>query len=517
MGRFLRSSPRRFYLTSLVLVAILRLPALVLPVIDTDEAGHGVCARELLAGGRLYVDYADNKPPLLYWIFAAVLWLSGGTNLAVHYLTLPWIVAGAWGIKRMLQAAGHGEEQGRWAFLAYLVGSSVYLPNDMLATNGEQLMNPFVVFAALAWWVPGRALPRGLVSGLAGCAAGLCYQKGWVILPLMALWCVRVLVRERNARRDAVTFLAGVSAGACGLLVVTAAALLRTGSLEPAIDWNLRSNVGYISAGLGLFSFSLEDRQPHGTIRVLFYLLANALPVKVIWEGMRSARGADSQDGRAGLCPFLLIWLAGSFLALSLGGRYFGHYFLQIVPAWSALFGMYMPAAVERHRQTGSRSLVHAGLPLGGLAAFAYVWTALGGLESQKPILHEVARHAAERCPPKERIFVWGYASPVYYYSARQPASRFVYPQSLAGYVPGHPRSMNPATDHRPFVVWKNWPLAVADLEEKKPAWIYDFAPTGFHYWGKFRLHDYPLGAFVDSLYTPADTVMGVVAYRRRG
>lgn len=512
-----RPSRIKFYLGAFVLLVLLRFPALVLPVIDTDEAGHGVCARELLAGGRLYIDYADNKPPLLYWIYAAILWASGGTTLAVHYANLLWIICGAWAVKRILLAAGQNEQQGRWAFLAYLVGSSVYLPNDMLASNGEQLMNPFVAFSALAWWLPGPALVRGLVSGLSGFAGGLCYQKGWIILPVMGVWSCYVAISRNTQRQSAIVFLLGTTLGAACLALVTAAALLRTGSLAPAIAWNFSSNAAYIRAGLGLFSFSLEDRQPHGTIRVVFYLIANLLPVRVIWSGLRSQDKGGLGSQGISLVRFTLVWLGASFLALSLGGRYFGHYFLQLVPAWSCLFGLFMPRALARAQHRGSKSLIYAGLPLVGLALFAYVWVGIRGLESQKPILHQVAEHAKENCPAESRIFAWGYASPVYYYSGLQPASRFVYPQSLAGYVPGQPHSMNPHTDHRPFIAWKNWPLVMADLEKKKPALIYDFAPSDFHYWGKFRLHDYPLGSFVDSLYAPVDTILNVVAYQRKG
>jgi hypothetical protein len=333
----------------------------------------------------------------------------------------------------------------------------------------------------------------------------------------MAVWSVYVAVSEPENRRNALVFLLGAFGGAAGLALVTVAALLRTDSLAPAIAWNFTSNAAYIKGGLGLFSFSLEDRQPHGTVRVLFYLLANLLPVRVIWAGLRTREKQGLGPQGLALIRFTLIWLGASFLALSLGGRYFGHYFLQIVPAWSCLFGLFMPQAFTRARKHGTKPLIFSGLPLVGLALFAYVWVGIGGLESQKPILHEVAEHARENCPSESRIFAWGYASPVYYYSHRQPASRFVYPQSLAGYVPGQPHSMNPETDHRPFIVWKNWPLAMDDLAEKQPALIYDFAPSGFHYWGKFRLHDYPLGPFVDSLYAPVDTIQNVVAYKRKG
>ena len=502
----------RYVFFLFVLTVILRFPALLVPVIDTDEAGHGVCARELLRGGTLYVDYADNKPPLLYWLYTGIHWLGNKSNLAVHWFTVIWILIGACGLWNMVFAVTGGSDNGRWAAAAYVVGSSVYLPNDMLASNGEQLMNPFLIIAVWALWLRGPTFIRGLVSGIAACAGGLCYQKGWIVIPLIVIWVIYDQMIRKRKFTPGFSFVSGHILGVLSLAMVVSAILLSTGSLAEGVRWNFISNSRYIQTGVGLLSFSLEDSQPHGTIRIVFYALANFLPFWVIWSGLRKKEfhNADIRHFQ----HFLIAWFAVSFMALSLGGRYYGHYFLQIVPSWCALFGLYMPSALRRFSGKNQRKLVYAGIPLMALLLFSYIWLAIGGLESQKPILKDVAHHARINTDPGDRIFVWGYASPVYYYSDRQPASRFVYPQSLAGYVPGNPYSMNQTTDFHPFIAWENWPLLIEDLSRNKPSCIYDFAPTGFHYWGKFVMSAYPIGSFVSRFYEPCDTIRGVVAYK---
>ncbi len=504
-----RVSAPRFALGVLLLALVLRVPALVRPIIDTDEAGHGVGARELLRGGRLYVDYADNKPPLLYWIYTGVMAVGGRSVLAVHWFGLAWILVGASATGSLLRRTGFGLVEARWATLAYVVGSSVYLPNDMLATNGEQLMNPFLVLAALAWWRQPESFVGGLFAGILAFAGGCCYQKGWVMLPVLALWAAWRALSPRRLRCGP-SGLVGLAVGSALSAGAVAWVLARQGVLAEALEWNFASNARYIRAGQGILSFSLEDRQPHGTVRVLFYLAANLLPLSVIVRGVRTREAWPNGRMRS----FLLLWLAASFAALSLGGRYFGHYFLQTVPAWSALFGASAPSVLSALDRQGLRRLLWKGLPLAGLAVFSHVWVAAGGLESQHPLLRDLARHAATHSAPHERIFVWGYASPVYYFSARQPGTRFVYPQTLAGYVPGLPASLNQETDPMPFVVWKNWDLALRDLEEKKPVLIYDTAPSRFHYWGKFPVKKYPLAMLLEAAYAPIDTIRGVVVYR---
>ena len=44
--------------------------SLVVEVLDTDEAAHAVGSWVLLDRGRLYTDFVDNKPPLLYAYYA---------------------------------------------------------------------------------------------------------------------------------------------------------------------------------------------------------------------------------------------------------------------------------------------------------------------------------------------------------------------------------------------------------------------------------------------------------------
>src|SRR5689334_15050226 len=49
---------------------VTRLPFLRHPFLNTDEAAHLLGSWELLHGGRLYIDFVDNKPPLVHLFYA---------------------------------------------------------------------------------------------------------------------------------------------------------------------------------------------------------------------------------------------------------------------------------------------------------------------------------------------------------------------------------------------------------------------------------------------------------------
>ena len=63
------------------------LALLVVEVLDVDEAAHAVGSWVLLDGGRLYTDFVDNKPPLLYGYYALAQLLPGRGLLPVHAVT----------------------------------------------------------------------------------------------------------------------------------------------------------------------------------------------------------------------------------------------------------------------------------------------------------------------------------------------------------------------------------------------------------------------------------------------
>ena len=71
-----------------VLAALTRVPFLTVPFLDLDEAAALVGSWTLLDGGTLYVDFVDNRPPLLYHLYALGQILFGRGMLAVRLLTV---------------------------------------------------------------------------------------------------------------------------------------------------------------------------------------------------------------------------------------------------------------------------------------------------------------------------------------------------------------------------------------------------------------------------------------------
>jgi 4-amino-4-deoxy-L-arabinose transferase-like glycosyltransferase len=75
-----RPSLRRAWLLLVLLTLALRFPAIVHPMTVDDEGGYAVVAHELLEDGTLYQSALDRRPPLLFWIYAAVFRVVGPYN-----------------------------------------------------------------------------------------------------------------------------------------------------------------------------------------------------------------------------------------------------------------------------------------------------------------------------------------------------------------------------------------------------------------------------------------------------
>ncbi len=111
--------------------------SLVVEVLDVDETAHAVGSWVLLDGGRLYTDFVDNKPPLLYGYYALAQLLLGRGLLPVHLFTavlcVPLIAFAA-------SAAFRHDRRGVAAALVWLVYGASFLAHDMLATSAELVM-----------------------------------------------------------------------------------------------------------------------------------------------------------------------------------------------------------------------------------------------------------------------------------------------------------------------------------------------------------------------------------------
>lgn len=152
-----------------VLLAIaLRWGTFFFPVINHDESTYIVIADELLRGGIYLRDAVDTKPIGIFWIYAGLIKLTGGSIPALRLATSLVCALGAWGLYvASLRATGE-RMAGYTAGVVYLIALSVFTDYG-IAPNTEHYFNTLTIWAvALGVAAPvKRWALAGFLLGLA--------------------------------------------------------------------------------------------------------------------------------------------------------------------------------------------------------------------------------------------------------------------------------------------------------------------------------------------------------------
>ena len=238
-------------------------------------------------------------------------------------------------------------------------------------------------------------------------------------------------------------------------------------------DWGARY-AGYYSASKLILSALLQTAGYFALNPVL--LIALVYLVASIVRRVRAGKGRSDIVFNSDVT--LLLWLAASYAGLAVGGRFFGHYFLQIIPAL-CLVGARGVIGIIRDREAvsghGGRLLI-AALIIGfaftlarfhgrtALLAMDWLWgsksaatadwfherlnreenmaaAAVRELPADAEAVENLDFDAMRKDSPRARaprgpqdyLFVWGYRPEIYYWSGLLPASRYLSTQPLTG------------------------------------------------------------------------------------
>lgn len=541
-ARLAQLSAVPWVLVLLAAALLLRLPIFFYPFFNGDEATYAALANALLDGHLLYVGAVDHKPPGIAASYALILGLFGRFQLdAVHLVAILVVAATAGLLGRVARRLGLGRGPARAAALLYLAFSTVGPGKDMLAANAELFMLLPTVAAACVF-LRGRAA-RGpgayaLLLVVAGALSGLAFlykYQGGAILGTLVLFVLLDRGRAGLPRlRDTALLGVGFLVPALLVLAVYAAA----GELSSLYFW--------------AWSYPLRYAGKLGASAVL----ANALVQTACWAvpclallvaaGVMLRRAAagrivSGQAGAALPCPvpplpcpvpplpapavrLSLLWLLGGLAGVTAGGRYFLHYYLQLLPPLCLLAApLFCPEPEGQQHPWWSPARGRLLLGLAVLPVLLF-WGANALDHTLRPriprytaVYQAVGRWVQEHSTPEERLFVWGNSPEIYHFSARRMGTRFPFCNYHSGKIWGTPADEEGATGLAPQQVAEAWPLLLDDLERRRPELLVDAAAGGLDRWGGHELARYPrLWAIVTHDYRPAGQVAGVTIYRRK-
>lgn len=500
---------------ALLLVLVLRLPCARWDAISDDEGIYDATAQTLNAGGLLYRDAVDHKPPGLAYTYAAIGKLVGphanpSTRMAaVHAfgaLAAFGTALGLWLLGRRFLP----RRSQIYAPLLFALSSTAKVPFDGLAVNGELLMGLPSIWALVLVEAASRGprLRRCAFDGLAGlllaAAVLLKWQAALLALPMAMLGLTHGATVLRFASR-ALCWGAGLGLG----LGVTALAFARRGGLGDAIYWGLLFNRHYLASGTrGMFWWKRLGQGLAGAVLPSIVLYVTGLTTLTRW--LRHPRALRIEAAVA-------MWALLALSAVALGGRFFGHYFLQAELPLCLLAATPIAAMWQHPRRPRWLGPLLVLPSLGFFLLACWPETAMRWLNANDPVWPTLGRQIAAYKQPGDTLFVWGNAPLVHHFSDLPMGTRYSFCNYLTGMSPATPseRSAQRARGHGE-ATHRAWKALIDDLRIRRPTLIVDTAQAGFKGYGKYPLGDYHmLSRLLAEQYDEVGEAQGAIIYRR--
>lgn len=412
-----------------ILLILSRVVALPQPRAMDDEQVYAVVAREMLEGGRPYLDAIERKPPLLFAVYAGVLGGAGPANwFALHLVSLLWTAA----TMAALFALGRQLFDRRVGWTAALLYGLFQIWADYrnLSFNGELMMNLPIVLAYWLAFLPTQRQwrPELFLSGMLIAIAFLLKQPAAIAGVPLGIYVLTP--GYRAARRldwqDSLLHAVELLLGLVAVLLLASNLLSGYGILDEAIFWTF-----------------LAHRDPIGPTHLQYWLRMAAstslflVECAPIWiAGLISLSGSSEGHWR-GRIPernCLAMLLVVSLLGVSVNGQFLYHYYLQLLPPLALLAAPVIADYLQRST-IGARRLA---LSLTFLLCLFTTINLIGLSHHRQP--SAAAQWVKAHSAAEDRIFVWGQGDDktgMYLDADRRPASRFISPFPLTGHVFG--------------------------------------------------------------------------------
>ncbi len=463
--------PWRLLAVLLLLLSVLHVAGFKVDVFNSDETFLATQAQVLNHGGRLYHDAVDRKPPLVPYLYAVTFRVFGTSGLwTVRLLAVVAAALTAWLVA--IEARRRYGDRAAWiAGLLCALGSLLFVPQDGQAANFEIFMLP----AMTAGFVLARR-KHTVASGLALAVATLAKQTAAAtLLPVI------FIVAKLRGRR-------GVRDTLAGFVVPIAIVALIVGPGE-LLFWAILGNGSYLEAKNASMFVVWRFLQKTGS-----YVGANMpllLPLPFAWRSRRE--NAD-----------LWLWLLSAALSVAIGFRFFGHYYLQLLPP---LVLLTTGVLVRKHVWLSIATVAFAGMIAAGFSVAAFWADRL----DNEPAYAQTSGFLALHTKPQDRILVWGHLPEIYWASGREPATRFITTGFLTGHWGGRPpQAVSP--DLATPGAWKEfWD----DFASRPPEYILDTSNAKIRGSQYYPLTNYPsLAGIVADYYRYVRSIDKIDVYR---
>ncbi|HSN78111.1 MAG TPA: glycosyltransferase family 39 protein [Anaerolineae bacterium] len=404
------------------LVVLLPISPLVLPQAGRDSGVFLYVGWRILHGEIPYLHLWDHKPPLIFYLNALGLWLSGGSKWGVWLIELAaLLLATTLGFKLIKRAFGTQ---------AAVVSLALWLASLIYVIQGGNLTTEYTLplqFACL-WLATGLDVTRYATRRIfaIGLLCGLIFwtkQNAAGIGIAVALY----LIISRSAARQWGRLGRDLVSLASGFAILSAAVVAyfaTRGALTQLWDAAFVYNLIYAVDGPSALLQNLG-----GTTRYLF--VTGLLPLALIGYGVAVwawlSKAAFFQEHRA-LLSVALLGLPIEFLLFNLSGRSYPHYAMTLLPFLALFAGLAVWAIMGRLAMIQVRDIALAGASLALLLVVAGArYYAARDQIARSRAGAQVSSIIEQSTAPSDTVLLWGAETSINFFSQRASPSRFSY------------------------------------------------------------------------------------------
>jgi hypothetical protein len=438
-----------------------------------------------LSEGEVLLDLeGPGKPPLYFMLYAVFLSLFSpsllGLKLFGTLFVLLAVVAIYW-----LTSQAYGKRIGLLA--AFLFGVFSSGPRVEGGTVNMETMLHLPTILAIGAFLKAATIGHlrwFFLAGLCAALASLFKQVGGILFFVFLCFGLAEWWRNRArgvGRRFLCASLMVVLGALIPVLLVVGFYRFHGFTLAQIYDTMIGSNFHYIQKG-----YELANVRKAFLVRMSWILPENAL----LWLGVAAA-GAHlfwrSKQGDIRTADRLLLWWAiWSFAVLWVSGRFYPHYFLQIIAPFSALAAYGIVAVWNWSVRLSSltRASARAAWALAlALTVAVFVNTDYEYFFTYAPdeqtafqhggdviVQRVIAQYVRSQTISEDTIYVWGIAPQIYFEAQRKAATRYRNNFDMSRNV----------TDRAPEVLRIYAPLVMEDLLKSPPAYIVQLDYQGY-------------------------------------
>ncbi len=487
--------------------------------IDDEEAFTAI-ARVMLHGGTPYLSFVDNKPPLLYYWYAFWLWLFGDSNiLAIHIVGMFWVGLTSFVLYRIGKLV-YDEKAGLFAALCYVIYTTSYIPPYIAvhASLIESLPLALSVWFFTKWYRYNNGRWLFLSGIFCGIAVFIRYQAlvqvGFTFLAFGYLYFYKFKSGLRSLLSAIVNFTLGV-------LVVAILVMLFLHSKDAIIPFyenTWKASFSYMKVGESAAHFWKRLFLHVGTYIPSTMLLWIALVNQMRHRAVKIITGEPVDKPYSML---IFIWFVVTIPAVLAGGRFYGHYFIQILLPLCIIGGVQIsewwyrdPRRWVRHAIVISFVICSVGWMCPRIW-YQYFADRQGyhNLRTEQ----KIGAYLNEHMPKGSKLYVWGLEPTLYIFADRDPATRYLWSDWQTGRSSGVEETQKGNLDTSSLVDKKHWAYLMEDLGKNAPLYIVDCSSGDLRDYSKFPIQKYPLiFSYLTANYGKETVIDGVDIYRRR-